>query len=70
MDETAADYSISYLEDAAYTFKMGRHVTRLSGYFVSPANGEYTFYIKGKHIAKMYLTVRNNTVRVGSSIEK
>ena len=62
MNETTDGYNVSYVEDAKYVYKIQKHVARLSGYFVAPDNGKFTFYIKGKQVAKMYLTAQNNRV--------
>ncbi|KAI0230282.1 Fibrocystin-L [Lamellibrachia satsuma] len=56
MNETLNGYNVSYIEEAKYTYTNDRHVARLSGYFVAPDSGKFTFYIMGKMLTKMYLT--------------
>ena len=62
MNETLDDYDVSYVEETKYNYRNTRHVARLSGYFVAPDSGKFTFYIKGQYIAKMYLTTQGNRV--------
>ena len=62
MNETLYGYNVSYIEDAKYAFNNQRHVARLSGYFVAPDSGKFTFYIVGRSLAKMYLTAQDNRV--------
>ena len=64
MDAAMSDYRVSYVENAEYSYDDNKpHVTRLSGYFVAPACGQYMFYIMGMHLAKMYLTLNDTRVR-------
>ena len=65
MNETLNGYNVSYIEEAKYTYTNDRHVARLSGYFVAPDIGKFTFYIMGKMLAKMYLTSEDSRVRTG-----
>ena len=62
MNDTLDGYSVSYLEDAKYVYSNQQHVARLSGYFVAPDSGHFTFFIKGRYTAKMYFTTQNNRV--------
>jgi len=66
MNETMDGYEVAYVEDTKYmyAYESQKHVARLSGYFVAPEGGKFTFYIKGKHAVKMYLTVQDNRVRI------
>ena len=63
MDETSDGYSVSYIEEAKYSYDVGKHVARVSGYFVAPDSGKFTFSIRGRRFGKMYLTVKDARVR-------
>ena len=65
MNETLDGYNVSHIEEAKYTYTNDRHVARLSGYFVAPDSGKFTFYIMGKMLAKMYLTSEDRRVCTG-----
>jgi len=62
MDETMDGYSVSYIEEAKYSYDVRRHVARLSGYFVAPDSGKFTFSMRGRRFSKMYLTVKDTRV--------
>ena len=62
LNETLDGYNVSYIDDAKYDYDGQKHVARVSGYFVAPDSGNFTFYIKGEHIAKMYLTAQHTRV--------
>ena len=68
MNETLDGYNVSYVEEAKYTYTNDRHVARLSGYFVAPDSGKFTFYIMGKHLAKMYFTAQDTRVCTGCGV--
>ena len=62
MVATENDYLVSYVENAEYTYDSEPHVARLSGYFIAPDSGQYMFYIMGRQLAKMYLTLNDTRV--------
>ena len=62
MNDTLDGYSVSYIEEAKYVHSNQKHVARLSGYFVAPNSGNFTFFIQGKFAVKMYFTTQNNRV--------
>ncbi|KAI0230284.1 Fibrocystin-L [Lamellibrachia satsuma] len=70
MNETLDGYNVSYVEEAKYTYTNDRHVARLSGYFVAPDSGKFTFYIMGKHLAKMYFTAQDTRAEIASITTK
>ncbi|KAK2177032.1 hypothetical protein NP493_621g00009 [Ridgeia piscesae] len=66
MNDTLDGYSVSYIEEAKYVHSNQKHVARLSGYFVAPNSGNFTFFIQGKFAVKMYFTTQNNRTEIAS----
>ena len=64
MNDTLDGYNMSYIDDAMYVYNIQKHLARVSGYFVAPYSGNFTFYIRGKQMAKMYLTAQNIRVSI------
>ena len=64
MNDSLDGYNMSYIDDAMYVYNIQKHLARVSGYFVAPYSGNFTFYIKGKQMAKMYLTAQNIRVSI------
>ena len=64
MDETLDGYGVSYVEEAKYSYDVRKHVARVSGYFVAPDSGKFTFSIRGRRFGKMYLTIKGTRVRI------
>ncbi|XP_021347969.1 fibrocystin-L-like, partial [Mizuhopecten yessoensis] len=61
LDNTAADYYMDFLDEAYYTDStMDNMVTKMSGFFVPPFDGDYSFHIKADDGAELYLSTDDN----------
>ncbi|XP_021354106.1 fibrocystin-L-like [Mizuhopecten yessoensis] len=61
LDNTAADYYMDFLDEAYYTDStMENMVTKMSGFFVPPFDGDYSFHIKAEDGAELHFSTDDN----------
>ncbi|XP_069115224.1 fibrocystin-L-like [Argopecten irradians] len=61
LDSSAADYFTDFVDEAYYTDStMDNMVTKMSGFFVPPFDGEYSFHIMADDGAELYLSTDDN----------
>ena len=61
LNSSAADYASSHIDQAYFTeAAWDNYVSRMSGYFVPPKTGEYSFHIKADDGASLLFSATSN----------